>query len=76
MDLCSMKVSIGTFQTGPRRKPTKLSKTHASSSSLAAPAAAGVDFLLDISLVFWPWVWRNCEREKREGCSSQINVTD
>jgi len=40
-----MKVRMGTFHTGPLRKPTRLSKTHASSSSLL-----DVDFLLDITL--------------------------
>lgn len=32
-DLCSMKVSIGTFQTGPLRKLTRLSSTQEPSSS-------------------------------------------
>ena len=35
-DLCSMKVRIGTFQTGPRRNPTKESKTHPSSPIIVA----------------------------------------
>ena len=35
-DFCSMKVRMGTFQTGPRRKPTRESKTHSSSADIVA----------------------------------------
>ncbi len=35
MDLCSMKVRTGTFQTGPRRKPMTESTTHSPEDSAA-----------------------------------------
>ncbi len=57
-DLCSMKVRMGTFQTGPRRKLTRESNTQASSASAslfedeaeaeAEAEAGGAFFLVDI----------------------------
>lgn len=49
-----MNVRMGTFQTGPRRKPTNESKTHSSFDSVAAAAAAASlpPFLLIFAEIF------------------------